>query len=56
MIRPMLNFKTFRSAGSVLKGIKLTHKTRKGQFAIDDAEDMSFANQFSALAGMIRPV
>jgi hypothetical protein len=25
---------------------------RKGQYAIDGAEPMSFANQFSALAGM----
>lgn len=33
----MINFKLFRSAGSVLEGIELTHMIRKGQFAIDGA-------------------
>jgi len=54
--RPLINFKSFRSAGSVLVGIELMHMIRKGQVAIDGAEAMSFARQFSALAGMIRPV
>ena len=54
--RPMLNFKSFRSAGSVLAGIELMHMIRKGQFAIDGAASMSFADQFYALAGKIRPV
>jgi putative transposase len=36
--RPMLNFKSFRSAGSVLAGIELMHMIRKDQFAIDGAE------------------
>ena len=35
--RPMLNFKSFRSASSVLAGIELMHMIRKGQFAVDDA-------------------
>jgi transposase-like protein len=52
--RPMLNFKSFRAAGSVLAGIELIHMIRKGQFAIDAAAAMSFADQFSTLAGMIR--
>jgi putative transposase len=52
----MLNFKSFRSAGSVLAGIELIHMIRKGQFAINGAEAMSFADQFSAWAGMARPV
>jgi putative transposase len=56
LIRPMLNFKSFRSAGSVLAGIELMHMIRKGHFAINDADAMSFADQFSALAGMVRPV
>jgi putative transposase len=56
MTRPMLNFKSFRSAGSVLAGIELIHMIRKGQSAIHDAETMSIADQFSALAGMVRPV
>ncbi|WP_370660713.1 transposase, partial [Massilia eurypsychrophila] len=54
--RPMLNFKSFRSAGSVLAGIELMHMIRKGQFAIDGADAMSFADQFSVLAGIVRPV
>jgi len=44
--RPMLNFKSFRSAGYVHAGIELMHMIRKGQFAIDGAEAMSFADQF----------
>jgi putative transposase len=51
--RPMLNFKSFRAASSVLAGIELMHMIRKGQFAIDGANAMSFANQFFALVGMI---
>jgi len=50
----MLEFKSFQSAGVVLAGIELIHMIRKGQFAIDGVEAMSFANQFSALAGMVR--
>jgi putative transposase len=54
--RPMLNFKSFRSAGSVLAGIELMHMIRKGQFEIDGADTTSFAEQFFTLAGMVRPV
>ena len=54
--RPMLNFKSFRSAGSVLAGIELMHMIRKGQFATDGDDAMSFAEQFFALAGIVRPV
>ena len=32
--KPMLNFKSFRTAGSVLAGIELMHMIRKGQYAI----------------------
>jgi putative transposase len=32
------------------------HMIRKGQFAIDGVEAMSFADQFFALAGIVRPV
>jgi putative transposase len=45
-----------RAADSVLARIELMHMIRKGQFGIDGAEAMSFADQFSALAGMIRSV
>ena len=54
--RPMLNFKSFRSAGSVLAGIELMHMIRKGQFAVDDAAPVSLADQFYAFAGQVRPV
>ena len=54
--RPMLNFKSFRCAGYVLAGVELMHMIRKGQFAIDGANTMPFADQFYALAGQIRPV
>ena len=52
--RPMLNLKSFRAAGSLLAGTELIHMIRKGQFAIDAAAAMSFTDQFSTLAGMIR--
>jgi putative transposase len=52
----MLNFKSFLSASSVLAGIELMHMIRKGQFAIDGVDAMSFAEQFFALAGIVRPV
>ena len=53
---PMLNFKSCRAAGSVLAGVELMHMIRKGQFAIDGAEAISVADQFYALAGVVRPV
>lgn len=52
----MLNFKSFRAAGSVLAGIELIHMIRKGQFVFDGTEAMSIANQFSTVAGIVRPV
>jgi putative transposase len=52
--KPMFNFKSFRAAGSVLAGIELMHMIRKGQFVFDGAEAVSFADQFSTLAGMVR--
>src|SRR5471030_1269394 len=52
--RPMLNFKSFRSAGCVLAGVELMHMIRKGQFKIDGADAMSFADQFYALAAQVR--
>ena len=54
--RPMLNFKSFRSAARVLAGIEFMHMIRKGQFTADSANSMSFADQFYALAGQVRPV
>lgn len=54
--RPMLNFKSFRSAKNVLAGIELMHMIRKGQIMMEVGNERSFANQFYALAGQIRPV
>jgi putative transposase len=51
----MLNFKSFRSARNVLAGVELMHMIRKAQFAIAGGNKMSFATQFYALAGQIRP-
>jgi putative transposase len=53
--RPMLNFKSFQAARSVLAGVELMHMIRKGQFAIDAGADMSFAEQFYSMARQVRP-
>ena len=53
--RPMLGFKSLRSAARTLAGIELMHMIRKGQMAMPDGEGMSFAEQFYALAGQVRP-
>ena len=54
--KPILNFKSFRCAASVLAGGELMHMISKGQFAIDGADAMSSTDQFYALAGLARPV
>ena len=54
--RPMLNFKSFRAARNVLAGIELMHMIRKDQLMLQGCSELSFADQFYALAGKIRPV
>jgi putative transposase len=54
--KPMMGFKSFLSAKNVLAGIELMHMIRKGQLRIAGSKQMSFADQFYALAGQIRPV
>jgi len=54
--KPMLNFKSFRAAKNVLAGIELMHMIRKGQLLLPGCIKLSFADQFYALAGKIRPV
>ena len=54
--KPMLNFKSFRAARNVLAGIELMHMIRTGQLMMEDCNARSFAAQFYALAGQIRPV
>ncbi len=49
--KPMLSFQSFRSARNVLAGIELMHMIREGQLMIEDGTQMSFAEQFYALAG-----
>lgn len=54
MTRPMLGFKSFHAAASVLAGIELMHMIRKGQFAVSSA-GTSVTDHFYALAGLVRP-
>jgi putative transposase len=54
--KPMLGFKSFKAAKSVLAGIELMHMIRKGQLMFGGTGEMSFADQFYALAGQIRSV
>ena len=53
--KPMLNFKSFCAAKCVLAGIELMHMIRKGQLLLEGGIELSFADQFYALAGKIRP-
>ena len=54
--RPMLNFKSFRTARSILAGNELMHMIRKGQLMLEGCIKLSFADQFYALARKIRLV
>ena len=53
--RPMPGYKYFHAAKSILAGIELVHMIKKGQRQIAGGKAMSFANQFYALAGDVRP-
>ena len=48
--KPMLGFKSFWAAKAVLAGIELMHMIRKGQLSAEKGQDLSFAEQFYALA------
>lgn len=48
--KPILGFKSFRSASAVLAGIELMHMIRKGQLSDEKAMDLTSAQQFYALA------
>ena len=54
--KPMLNLKSFRAARNVLAGIEPMHMIRKGQLLLKGCSELSFADQFYALAGKIRLV
>ena len=46
IVRPMLGFKSFRSARVILGGIELMHMIAKGQMKSDDGRHRSVAEQF----------
>ncbi len=48
--RPMLGFKSFRRAQTILAGIELVHMIRKGQLLNPDGYQLSAAEQFYRLA------
>ena len=54
--KTMLNFKSFRAARNVLAGIELMPVTCRVQLLLQGGIKLSFADQFYALAGKIRPV
>jgi transposase-like protein len=49
-IRPMLGFKSERTAAVILGGIELVHMIRKDQMTGPNARDPSLADQFDRLA------
>ena len=49
--KPMLGFKSLHSVRNTLAAIELMHMIRKDQLMIEGGEEMSFADQFYALAG-----
>jgi transposase-like protein len=49
LVRPMLGFKSFRSAAVTLAGIELMHMIRKGQLL--PTGEMRPSRQFYSLAG-----
>jgi transposase-like protein len=50
IVRPMLEFKSFRSARVTLQGIELMHMIKKNQMVSGDNHNLSVAGQFSSLA------
>jgi len=50
LTNPMLGFKSFQSAKNILSGIELMHMIRKGQMMMEEADKMSYAEQFYALS------
>jgi putative transposase len=50
IVRPMLGFKSFRSARRTLAGIELMHMLKKGQMISHNGQELSAAEQFYSLA------
>jgi transposase-like protein len=45
-----IRVKSFHSAKNILTGIELMHMIRKGQLIMEGGDEISFAEQFYALA------
>ena len=56
LTKSILGFKSLNAAKNILAGIELMHMIRKGQSHFTGSEEMSFADQFYALAREIRSV
>jgi transposase-like protein len=50
IVRPMMGFKSFWSAASILAGIETMHMIRKGQLDSADGQPTSAADRFYSLA------
>ncbi len=50
IVRPMLGFKSFRSAKITLQGVELVHMIKKGQMVSDVSQNLSAAEQFYSMA------
>ena len=49
-VRPMMGFKSFRTATKLIAGIETMHMIKKGQYRCPDALTLSAADQFYSLA------
>jgi transposase-like protein len=49
-VRPMMGFKSFRSATKIIAGIETMHMIKKGQLTCPEGQVMSAADQFYSLA------
>jgi putative transposase len=49
-VRPMMGFKSFRSAAKIIAGIETMHMIKKGQLDCPDGQRISAADQFYSLA------
>jgi len=50
IVRPMLGFKSFRSARRTLAGMELMHMLKKGRMIAANGQGLSAAEQFYSLA------
>lgn len=48
VVRPMMGFKSFRSAAATLAGVEFMHMIRKGQVAMIPVNDMKAQKTFIA--------